>query len=204
MRVLEERLERIKSELVELHHLSRKAVELSVKAMYGGEDERFEVGKIEKQADVMNTDIENDSLSAVALFQPVAKDLRFLATVMRLSGNYERITDLALKIARYDVKSDLCRDKIEEMHGTVLEMFDTVEKALKGEVEGMKGELVSRDDRIDMLKEEVMKEVDGKVLNRDVLSIIFAATHLERIGDILNKNGARIIFIEEGRRVWIK
>lgn len=204
MKVLEERLERIRGELVELHVLTKRAVELSVKAMYGGTEEMGEVEKIEKQADVMNTDIENDSLSAVALFQPVAKDLRFLATVMRLSGNYERITDLALKIARYDVETELCRDRIEDMHRTVLEMFDIVEKALKGEVEGMKGELISRDDRIDMLKDEVMREVEGKVLDRDVLSIVFAATHLERIGDILSKNGARIIFIEEGRRVWIK
>ncbi|WP_456369439.1 phosphate signaling complex PhoU family protein [Geoglobus sp.] len=204
MKVLEERLDRIRSELVELHHLSKKAVELSIAAMYGGEDEELEVGRIEKQADVMNTDIENDSLSAVALFQPVAKDLRFLSTVMRLSGNYERITDLALKIAQSTVDSDFCRDKLEEMHATVLEMFDIVENALKGEVEGMKGELVSRDDRIDLLKREVLDQVEGRVLDRNMLGIIFAATHLERIGDILSKNGARIIFIEEGRRVWIK
>ncbi len=204
MKVLEERLDRIRSELVELHHLSKKAVELSIAAMYGGEDEELEVRRIEKQADVMNTDIENDSLSAVALFQPVAKDLRFLSTVMRLSGNYERITDLALKIAHSTVDNDFCRDKLEEMHATVLEMFDIVENALKGEVEGMKGELVSRDDRIDLLKREVLDHVEGRVLDRNMLGIIFAATHLERIGDILSKNGARVIFIEEGRRVWIK
>ncbi|AKG90869.1 Phosphate uptake regulator [Geoglobus ahangari] len=204
MRVLEERLGRIRGELLELHALSKKAVALCLDAMYGEEVAKYEVEKIERQADVMNSDIENDALSAVALFQPVAKDLRFLATVMRLSGNYERITDLALKIARFSVESDFCRGKIEAMHRTVIEMFDIVEAALKGDMRNMRDELVFRDDRIDRLKEEVIKDAEGRTLDMDTLSIVFSATHLERIGDILSKNGARIIFIEEGRRVWIK
>lgn len=39
---------------------------------------------------------------------------------------------------------------------------------------------------------------------KEAIDTIIAAKHFERIGDILSKNGSRIIYIEEGKRVWIK
>ncbi len=204
MKALEERLEKIKGELLELHRLSKRAVELTINAISGDEVSRYEVEKIEKQADVLNTDIENDSLSAVALFQPVAKDLRFLSTVMRLSGNYERITDLAWKVARFRISEGHFAEKLKTMQIIILEMFDIVEKALEGDTGRMRDELIFRDDRLDTLKEEVIDDLLGSELTHESLSILLSAIHFERIGDILSKNGARIIFINEGRRVWIK
>ena len=204
MKVLEERLEKIKRELVELHRLSEKAVELSLKAACGDDVSRYEVEKIEKQADVLNTDIENDSLSAVALFQPVAKDLRFLSTVMRLSGNYERISDLALKIARFNISKSDFVDKLNAMNVIILEMFSIIENALEGETDRMRDELIFRDDKLDSLKQEIIDGLVGMELSDENLSILLSAIHFERIGDIFSKNGARIIFINEGRRVWIK
>ncbi len=204
MKVLEERLEKIKNELLELHRMSKNAVELSLKAALNDDVTRYQVEKIEKQADVLNTDIENDSLAAVALFQPVAKDLRFLSTVMRLSGNYERITDLALKIARFSISDNEFTEKLLAMQAVILEMFDIVERAIQGDTDRMRDELISRDDRLDMMKDEIIGGLLGGELSQENLSILLSAIHFERIGDILSKNGARIIFINEGRRVWIK
>ncbi len=204
MKVLEERLEKIKNELLELHRMSKNAVELSLKAALNDDVTRYQVEKIEKQADVLNTDIENDSLAAVALFQPVAKDLRFLSTVMRLSGNYERITDLALKIARFSISDNEFTEKLLAMQAVILEMFDIVERAIQGDTDRMRDELISRDDRLDMMKDEIISGLLGGELSQENLSILLSAIHFERIGDILSKNGARIIFINEGRRVWIK
>ncbi len=204
MKVLEERLEKIKNELLELHRMSKNAVELSLKAALNDDVTRYQVEKIEKQADVLNTDIENDSLAAVALFQPVAKDLRFLSTVMRLSGNYERITDLALKIARFSISDNEFTGKLLAMQAVILEMFDIVERAIQGDTDRMRDELISRDDRLDMMKDEIISGLLGGELSQENLSILLSAIHFERIGDILSKNGARIIFINEGRRVWIK
>ena len=153
---------------------------------------------------MLNTDIENDSLAAVALFQPVAKDLRFLSTVMRLSGNYERITDLALKIARFSISDNEFTEKLLAMQAVILEMFDIVERAIQGDTDRMRDELISRDDRLDMMKDEIIGGLLGGELSQENLSILLSAIHFERIGDILSKNGARIIFINEGRRVWIK
>jgi phosphate transport system protein len=45
---------------------------------------------------------------------------------------------------------------------------------------------------------------DNPSLVEDTVDLVFVARHLERIADLLSKIGARLIFIEEGRRVWIK
>ncbi|MFP4559216.1 MAG: hypothetical protein ACLFO6_06955, partial [Archaeoglobaceae archaeon] len=41
-------------------------------------------------------------------------------------------------------------------------------------------------------------------LIEDMVDMVLIAMHYERIADLLNKIGSRLIFIEEGRRVWIK
>ncbi len=196
MRILEERLNKIKEELIEMHNISREAVELCL-------DRRSltKVSSIERRADVMNTDIDDSCLVAVALYQPVARDLRFLASVMRLSANYERISDLAEKIAKLENKDV---EKLKEMQKIVLEMFDIVYEALtEGKIESLKDKLVERDDVLDKINRKILEEnMERKV--KEAIDTIIAAKHFERIGDILSKNGSRIIYIEEGKRVWIK
>ncbi|ADC65131.1 phosphate uptake regulator, PhoU [Ferroglobus placidus DSM 10642] len=196
MKVLEERLNKIKEELIEMHRISKEAVELCL-------DSRSlaKVSSIERRADVMNTDIDDNCLVAVALYQPVARDLRFLASVMRLSANYERITDLAEKIAKLENKD---AERLKEMQETVLEMFDIVYEALsEGKIESLKDRLVEKDDVLDKINKKILEEnMEKKV--KEAIDTIIAAKHFERIGDILSKNGSRIIYIEEGKRVWIK
>ncbi len=196
MKILEERLHKIKEELVEMHVISKQAVELCL-----DDKSLTRVSDIERRADVMNTDIDDNCLVAVALYQPVARDLRFIASVMRMSTNYERITDLAEKIAKLENKDV---SKLREMQEVVLEMFDVVYDALVNEnIEGLKERLVERDDVIDKLNKKILEEsMDKKV--KEAIDTIIAAKHFERIGDILSKNGSRIIYIKEGKRVWIK
>lgn len=196
MKVLEERLNKIKEELIEMHKISKEAVELCL-------DSRSlaKVSSIERRADVMNTDIDDSCLVAVALYQPVARDLRFLASVMRLSANYERITDLAEKIAKLENKD---AERLKEMQKIVLEMFDIVYEALsEGKTEDLKDRLVEKDDVLDKINKKILEEnMEKKV--KEAIDTIIAAKHFERIGDILSKNGSRIIYIKEGKRVWIK
>jgi|GEM_PF-1467340 ABC-type phosphate transport system permease subunit len=40
--------------------------------------------------------------------------------------------------------------------------------------------------------------------SEDAIKTFLVSRYLERIGDIIEKNGARVIFIKEGRKVWVK
>ncbi|AIY89865.1 phosphate signaling complex PhoU family protein [Geoglobus acetivorans] len=202
MRVLDERLEKIKEEVVELHGIAKNSVELCIDALFGDENSAVKIDELERYSDILNTDIENEALGAVALFQPVARDLRFLATIMRISGNYERIVDYALKISR--CRANRFREELEEIRKVLLEMFDILGSALQGDVESIADKLMTRDDMIDRKSRDIIDRLKGEEMTDETLCLIFSARFLERIGDILAKTGARILYIEKGRRVWIK
>ena len=212
MRALEEKLENIKDSVIEIHYLAQKAVEVAIDGLEGNEEMKKIASKTEHIIDVMNTDIDCACLSVVALFQPVAWDLRFTLSMLRISGHYERISDLAQEIAMYTIRRGFeeAISKFKEMEKVIMEMFNLVEKALKtGNTKQLKSDLGNLDDLVDRHYVESIEIIikttrNNTSLIEDMVDMVLVARHFERIADLLSKIGARLIFIEEGRRVWIK
>ncbi len=200
--MIEKRLEVLKSDVFELHNLARRGVEICLDGLRGNDEVRKETAKIEQMADVLNTDIDFNCVTAIALYQPVARDLRFIISMMRMSSSYERITDLTHEIATYECDDEFLLKKFETMRDALLNMFEIVERGLKGEIETLRTELLRWDDFVDRNYVEAMEYMSEHC--GCSVDWVLTARHLERIGDLLGKIGARIIFIEEGRRVWIK
>jgi phosphate transport system protein len=199
--MIERRLESLKSEVLEMHELAKRSVEICLEGLRGDEDKRKECARIEQMADVLNTDMDFNCVTAIALFQPVARDLRFIISMMKISSSYERITDLAQEIAMYECSDDALLKIFEKIRENLLKMFEVVERGYEGETENLRKELLKLDDQVDRCYVEAMEYLANAQCSVDM---ILVARHLERIGDLLGKIGARIIFIEEGRRVWIK
>ncbi len=200
--MIERRLEALKADVLELHKLAKKSVEICLEGLKGDDEVRRETAKIEQMADVLNTDIDFNCVTAIALYQPVARDLRFIISMMRIAGSYERITDLTQEISMYECSDDFLLEKFDGMVDTLLTMFEVIEKAYEGDTENLRKQLWALDDLVDRFYVEAMdymSEMCGCSVDW-----VLTARHLERIGDLLGKVGARIIFIEEGRRVWIK
>src|SRR5262245_4426166 len=59
-----------------------------------------DVKNVEKESDREEVRIEQECLRILALFEPVASDLRRLATIIKVNRDWERIADLAARIAR--------------------------------------------------------------------------------------------------------
>ncbi len=200
--MIEKRLEALKAEVLELHKLAKKSTEICLEGLKGNDDVRRETAKIEQMADVLNTDTDFNCVTAIALYQPVARDLRFIISMMRIAGSYERITDLTQEISMYECSDEFLLEKFEGMVDTLLTMFEVIERAYEGDTENLRKQLWALDDLVDRYYVEAMdymSEMCGCSVDW-----VLTARHLERIGDLLGKVGARIIFIEEGRRVWIK
>jgi len=212
MKALEEKLENIKDSVIEIHNLAQRAVEVAIGGLEGDEEMKRIASKTEHIIDVMNTDIDCACLSVVALFQPVAWDLRFTLSMLRISGHYERISDLAQEIAMYTIRKGFeeAIDKFKEMEKNIMKMFSLIENALKtGNTKKLKTELGNLDDMVDRHYVESIEIIVKTTKNDtslidDMVDMVLVARHFERIADLLSKIGARIIFIEEGRRVWIK
>ncbi|MET1123659.1 MAG: PhoU domain-containing protein [Archaeoglobaceae archaeon] len=196
MRRIDEKIEAISREVLQMHDLSRRAVELSFEAIKGDKSVIREISKLEEYTDVLNTDLDFACTSFIALFQPVARDLRFAVSMIRISSSYERITDLAQEIALYECEMP---EVFFESKKYLMEMFDVVKRGYK-RTEGLREKLFELDTRIDDIYVETM-EILEQNCNADA---VLTARHVERIGDLLVKIGVRLIFIEEGRRVWVK
>ena len=196
MRRIDERIEAIRKDILQMHALSKKAVELSFKAMKGDKSVIREISEIERHTDMLDTDINFACTTFIALFQPVARDLRFALSMIRISSSYERIADLAQEIALYECRMP---ESFFEAERYLMEMFDVVKSGYE-KTEGLRERLVELDTRIDDIYVETME-----VLENDCnVDAVLTARHVERIGDLLAKIGARLIFVEEGRRVWVR
>jgi len=199
--MIERRLEVLKSDVLELHKLAKRSVEICLDGLKGNSEIRRETARIEQMADVLNTDIDFNCVAAIALYQPVARDLRFIISMMRISSSYERITDLTQEISMYECSDEFLLEKFDNMVDTLLTMFEVIERAYEGDTENLRKQLWALDDLVDRYYVEAMDYMSERCYSVDW---VITARHLERIGDLLGKIGARIIFIEEGRRVWIK
>jgi|Deesub1362A_J573_1020465.scaffolds.fasta_scaffold00306_6 phosphate transport system protein len=212
MRALEEKLANIKDSVIEIHNLSWKAVEVAIDGLEGDDVKKRIASKTEHIVDVMNTDIDCACLSVVALFQPVAWDLRFTLSMLRISGHYERISDLAQEIAMYTIKSGFeeAIKEFKKMEKNIEKMFNLIGDALKtGNTKKLKDKLGRLDDVVDRHYVESIELIvkttkSNPDLIEDMVDMVLIARHFERIADLLSKIGSRLIFIEEGRRVWIK
>ncbi|MEM3762429.1 MAG: PhoU domain-containing protein [Archaeoglobaceae archaeon] len=195
MKVVEE-LESLKSEILEMHKVARESVRLCFIAMRGRRDVVKEISRLEEKSDKMEADIHDHCARILIRFHPFARDFRFTMSAIRMSSAYERIVDLAQEIAIYECKF---REKIFEAESVLLKMFDLI---LEGYSDSKKLlELSKLDDLVDKAYIEAMEEVESSFESVDE---VLAIRHIERIGDILCKIGARLLYAIEGNWVWIK
>jgi len=211
-----EEMDDIKYDVIKLGEMTKKCVKLSIDALKEqDEDIAQSVASFEDESDHMNLSIDNRCIKLIALQQPVARDLRFISSMIKISDNYERICDLTLYIADIAIKSakkPLLKPLIDipRMSEIIRDMINTNNAAIGDwETTDIKKELEEKDDIVDALYSQVYRELltfmmkDPKTID-DATDLLFVARYLERIGDIAAKTGALIHFMITGERIWIK
>lgn len=161
--------------------------------------------------DQMELDIEQKCLHLIALKQPLAKDLRFIGTALRIIVDIERMGDHAESLSRIAI--DLYEQPymkplidIPKMAGIAQEMVVVAMKAfVDGDVERAMS-LVDMEKQVDTLYDEVFRELLSYMM-RDQghipqgTALLLAAGHLERIADHATNWGEMVIYMVEGRRI---
>ncbi len=198
--IVERRLEKIREGVLNLHDIAKKSVEMFIEGLRGNDEVRKKLEDLEVKADLLHSDVDYDCITFIALFQPVARDLRFVVGMMKISSGYERITDLTLEIGYYYCDDDELLAIFEEMRRSLVEMFEILKKGYEGRDVDLVRMLKKQDNIVDNCYERAIVYLKKKC---DVESVL-VARHLERIGDILCKIGSGLIFIESGKRTIIK
>ena len=98
---LEKELERLKKLIYTLSAQVDENLELAVKSIQENDVKLAQsVIKDDRNIDDLEIEVEEECLKALALYQPVAIDLRFIIAVMKMNSDLERIGDLAADIAK--------------------------------------------------------------------------------------------------------
>lgn len=162
------------------------------------------------EIDDMEVEIEEDCLKILALHQPVAGDLRFIITVIKINNEIERIGDIAVNIAMR-IKTISKQQSItkpftahfESMSHNVLNMLRTCLDALVKRDTTLARSVFITDDKVDELRNRVYvitrDELSKATQYSDVLiNIYLLARHLERIADRATNIAEEVIYLVEG------
>lgn len=212
------RVNEIKNLTLNICNIAKDCLTFAIDSLQGDvEHKRLYIEKVfdlEEESDLINLQVDEKVASLIATQQPVGRDLRFAINMLKISSNFERICDLSTKIALISkkyIKSKIYYiNEILMMKKVIDEMFDIVKTSIETfNIENLEAKLKSKDDMVDNMHHKFYKLVISDINNnkQDVeqrIDSLFIARYLERIGDILGKTGARVIFIETGKWVWIK
>lgn len=165
-----------------------------------------EVVSREKRVNTFELKIDSDCENYIALFSPVAVDLRLVLSMIKISGTLERIGDFAEGIARHVIAGG-CRDagglkeslQIGTMFDTVISMLSDSFVALESENTKLSGRIMQKDEQVDELYHKAMEILAAHVGEhpaqaRCALQTLLILRKIERIGDHCNNIVEEIVF----------
>lgn len=205
-------LDQIKRSLLSLCAIVEEQVRDAVRALLQRDEEL--AGRVEyrdKDVDGREIEIEEECLKILALYQPVAVDLRLLVAALKINNDLERIGDLAVNIARkgraladvpaFTIPFDLggMSEKVEAMLHDSLDALVNLDANLANDV-------CSRDDAVDAMKREIRVGAEEMIRkNPDdtppLMRVMAAARNLERIADCATNIAEDVIYMIEGKIV---
>lgn len=208
MKHSEKELYALKEEVAQMWKLVISQVEKAKLSFLNGDLEiAREIVSREKRVDAFELKIDSDCENYIALYSPVAIDLRLALSLIKISSTLERIGDFAEGIARYVVDDDCNKIdtqvlddlQVEKMFDTVISMLSDSFVALESENTKISGKILAKDEEIDQLYhnsvnvlETYLRENTSQI--RCGLKILLLIRKLERIGDHCENIVEEIVF----------
>lgn len=164
----------------------------------------------DREINELDSLIENQAIEILALRQPVAVDLRFVVSAIKISSLLERMGDRAKKTvkraANLETKLDkTIHDDIQKMNDLVIKMIEGILKNIKDYDFTSLKKTWQTDDQVDDYYSEVLeiildKQNKNPIDLKEFISIIKIIKNFERIGDYATKLAKIVYYIEEGKR----
>lgn len=203
---------RLKKSLFTLSAAVEENLHLAVEAVLTGQSQLVDqIRARDLEIDLMEVDFEEECLKVLALHQPVAIDLRFVVSVLKINNDLERIGDLAVSIAEH-APSLAGKDpvdtaeKLPRMAEKAQSMLRKSLDAIVGMDAGLAREVLATDDEVDADYFEMSQSLRDK-LRRDagrvdeLLSVMLVCKHIERIADLATNIAEDAIYMVDGEIV---
>lgn len=206
----QQELNHLKEELLGMAGLAEKAIANAIDALVKRDSALAEkTVREDKAINEMELEIDDLSLKLLALHQPLAGDLRFITSAMRINIELERIGDLAVNIAERalslnqepQLKPYIDIPRMAEITKSMVK--EVLDAFVSGNAD-LARMVCERDDQVDDLNDQVFRELlaymlaDPKTITRAV-HLIIVSKYLERIADHATNIAEGVIFMVKAR-----
>jgi phosphate transport system protein len=206
VRHFQEELEQLKTRLLEMGGLAEEHVR---RAMLGLVERDHDLIRAALAGDELinrlHVEIDNRCFTLLALYQPVAADLRTIVAAVKINTDLERVGDLAVNIAEASLRF-ITHPPVKKLID-IPQMADIAQEMLRDALDAfVQGDtrlaqrVLAADDRLDALKTRTFRELLTSMLQdpetvEPALDLILVSRHLERIGDHATNIAEDVIFI---------
>lgn len=213
MKHTEKELQSLKEEVSQMWKLVLSQLEKSKQAFLNGDIELArEIASREKRVDAFELKIDSDCENYIALYSPVAIDLRLVLSLIKISNTLERIGDFAEGIARHVIDDDCNKIspqiieelQLEKMFDTLILMLSDSFVALESENTKVSGKILAKDNEIDTLYHQAPTILTNYLQSEPSfihcgLKLMLLIRKLERIGDHCSNIVEEIVFYVDAK-----
>jgi phosphate transport system protein len=206
---LQRDLEKLKKDILTMGAMVEETVRKSITALLGRRpDLAKEIIDGDTRIDRFEVEIEEQCLKILALHQPVAEDLRFIAAVIKMNADLERMGDLAVNIA--ERAAYLATEAPIPIPQTLRSMTDAAMHMVRESLDAFVNRdatlaraILGKDDDVDRYNREIIDELQRAMeadpsTTRRNMHLFSASRHLERIADHATNIAEDVVYLVEG------
>lgn len=209
-RHFEEELTRLKERILKMGALVETQIAASIKALVE-RDTALAKQTIQNDhlVNAMDVEIDEDCIRLLALYQPAARDLRFITTAMKITTDLERMSDLAEDICERSI--ELAEEPLLKPYIDLPRMAEAAQKMVREALDAFvnKDAVLARrvcaeDEFIDDLTQQIFRELlsymtENPATITRAIRISFVSKYIERIGDHATNIAEMVVYLVEGK-----
>jgi len=208
-RHIERQIEQLKEKILRVGTLVEEAISKSITALINRDVHLAQrVVSNDEEIDRMEVEVEEECLKILALYQPVAADLRFVVAALKINNDLERMGDLAKNIAKRVAQlsaGEPC-ELPPEIRTMAMQAQEMVKQCLDAVVNGdpsLARQVREEDDAVDASRQQVRRKILQGIKSRpeqveSLLRVNSVSKHIERIADMATNIAEDVIYMVEG------
>ena len=206
---IERQVDQLKERILRVGTLVEEAISKSITALINRDVQLAQrVAASDEQIDRMEVEVEEECLKILALYQPVAADLRFVVAVLKINNDLERMGDLAKNIAKRVAQlanGEPC-ELPPEIRTMAMQAQEMVKQSLDAVVQAdpaLARQVREEDDAVDEYRQQIRRKVLKGIMEHpenveNLLRVNSVSKHIERIADMATNIAEDVIYMVEG------
>lgn len=208
-RHIERQIGHLKEKILRVGTLVEEAISRSISAVINRDAALAQrVLASDEAIDRMEVEVEEECLKILALYQPVAADLRFVVAVLKINNDLERMGDLAKNIAKRvaQLADAGPLDLPPEIRSMATQAEEMVRECLAAVIDGdpvLARRIREQDDVVDEQRQRVRRRILEGIKEHPervetLLRLNSITKHIERIADMATNVAEDVIYMVEG------